>query len=47
MSASPGLGIGVTSGGEVTLYAKYSQTGTAATAGAVRCTITWIPNNDM
>lgn len=47
MSASPALGIGVTSAADVTLYAKYTQTGTAATAGAVRCTITWIPDNDM
>lgn len=31
----------------VPLYAKYAQSGTAATAGSVTVVITYIPNNDM
>jgi len=47
LSAAAGLGVQVTSGGDVTLYAKYTQTGTAATQGSVTCVIEFIPNNDM
>lgn len=31
----------------VPLYAKYAQTGTAATAGSVTVVIAYVPNNDM
>jgi hypothetical protein len=47
MTTANGLGLAATSAGEVDLYAKYAQTGTAATAGAVTCVIHYIPNNDM
>lgn len=42
-----GWGRGLTASGDTTLYAKYTQTGTAATAGAVTCVIKFIPNNDL
>ncbi len=41
------LGVTVTSAADVTLYAKYAQTGTAATAGKAVCVIEFIPDNDM
>lgn len=41
------LGVAVTSAADVNLYAKYTQTGTAATAGSATCIIEFIPNNDM
>jgi len=41
------LGVSVTSAADVNLYAKYTQTGTAATAGALTCILEFIPNNDM
>jgi hypothetical protein len=41
------LGVSVTSGADVDLYARYQQTGTAATAGAATCIIEFVPNNDM
>ena len=47
VSASGALGVGITSPSDVTLYAKYAQTGNAATAGKARCIITFIPDNDM
>jgi hypothetical protein len=43
----PSLGVAVTSGGDVNLYARYRQTGTAATAGQAICAIEYLPNNDM
>lgn len=47
LTSAIGLGVNATSGGDVTLYAKYAQTGTAATAGAMTCVIETVPNNDM
>ena len=47
LTTAAGLGIAVTSAADVTLYAKYAQTGPAATAGAVTCVIETVPNNDM
>lgn len=48
LTSAAGLGLAVTSGASpVTMYAKYAQTGTAATAGSVTIVITYIPNNDM
>lgn len=41
------LGVSVTSAADVTLYTKYVQTGTAATAGQVTCVLEYQPNNDM
>lgn len=47
-AASPAtLGVAVTSAADVNLYAKYTQTGTAATTGSATCVIEFIPNNDM
>lgn len=47
VSSSGGLGEGVTSAADVDLYARYTQTGTAATAGKVTCVIAFIQNDDM
>lgn len=47
LTAAPGLGVGATSAADVTLYAKYAQTGTAASAGKVTCVLETVPNNDM
>ena len=47
LTTAAGLGLAVTSSADVTLYAKYAQTGTAATTGAVTCVIEFVPNNDM
>lgn len=47
VTSAAGLGIAVTSAAAVNLYAKYAQTGTAATAGAVTCVLEIVPNNDM
>ena len=58
LTSAAGLGTAITSnatyqqnGGVVPcyvpLYAKYAQTGTAATAGAVTVIIAYVPNNDM
>lgn len=44
---STALGTAVTSQNDVDLWARYVQTGTAATAGAVTCVIEYVPNNDM
>lgn len=47
LTTAAGLGLAATSAGEVDLYAKYAQTGTAATAGAATCVFSYVPNNDM
>lgn len=47
ITTAAGLGVAVTSAGEVDLYAKYAQTGSAATAGSVTCVLEYIPNNDQ
>lgn len=47
LTSANGLGLAATSAGEVDLYAKYTQTGTAATAGSATCVFQYIPNNDM
>lgn len=47
LTSAAGLGLAATSGGDITLYTKYTQTGTAATAGSVTCVIQYSPNNDM
>lgn len=41
-----GLGVGLTAAAEVNLYAKYTQTGAAATAGQAIITVEYIPDND-
>jgi hypothetical protein len=46
LTTAAGLGLAVTSAGDVPLFAAYTQTGTAATAGAVTCVIEAVPNND-
>lgn len=46
LTSAAGLGLAVTNGVSPTLYAKYAQTGTAATAGSVTIVIAYIPNND-
>ena len=46
-SAAAGLGCGVTVNGPVTMYAKYSQTGGAATAGKIHIVIAYLLNNDL
>lgn len=40
------LGVGVTSDDDKDLYVRYTQTGTAATAGKVTCVLSYMPNND-
>jgi hypothetical protein len=53
LTSAAGLGVQVTgnatyqSSNGVTLYAKYAQTGTAATTGQVVFLITFAPNNDQ
>lgn len=47
LTSAAGLGMQATSAADVTLYAKYAQTGTAATTGSVTCIIEFINNNDM
>lgn len=47
LTSAAGLGVAATASADVTLYAKYAQTGTAATAGSVTCVIEYVPNNDM
>lgn len=42
-----GLGQSLTSSGETGLWGKYTQTGTAATAGQAVVIITYVPNNDQ
>lgn len=47
LTSAIGLGVNATSAADVTLYAKYAQTGTAASAGRMTCVIETIPDNDM
>lgn len=47
LTTALGLGVSATSAGDVGLFAKYAQTGPAATAGQVMCVIDFVPNNDM
>lgn len=47
ITSATSLGEAVTSAGDVDLYAKFAQTGTAATAGKLTCIISFIQNNDM
>jgi hypothetical protein len=47
LTSAAGLGLAVTTGVSPTLFAKYAQTGTAATTGAVTIVIAYIPNNDL
>lgn len=47
LTSAAGLGLAVTNGVSPTLYAKYAQTGNAATAGSVTIVIAYVPNNDM
>jgi len=44
-SVTRGLGRSLTAAGDVGLWAKYTQTGTAATAGRATCVIGYIPPN--
>jgi hypothetical protein len=46
LTSALGLGLNATSAADVTLWAKYTQSGTAATAGSVTCVIAYAPNND-
>ena len=47
LTSAQGLGLYVTSSGEVNLYARYWYTSTAPTAGSVTCVVEYIPNNDQ
>jgi len=47
LTSAAGLGLAATAAGDVTLWAKYAQTGTAATTGAITCVIQYVPNNDL
>ena len=47
LTSAAGLGLAATSLADVSLYAKYAQTGTAATQGAVTYVIEFVQNNDM
>jgi hypothetical protein len=52
LTSAAGLGVAITgnstyTGIPTTLYAKYIQTGTAATAGAVTIVIAYVPNGDQ
>ena len=47
LTSALGLGLNATSAADVTLWAKYAQTGTAATAGSVTCVVAYAPNNDL
>jgi hypothetical protein len=47
LTSAAGLGLAVTSGVSVNLWAKYAQTGTPAGSGTVVIVIAFIPNNDM
>lgn len=46
-SVSRGLGRSLTASGDTALYAKYTQTGTAATAGKAIIVITYLSDNDL
>lgn len=47
LTTAAGLGLAVTTPGEQDLYARYTLTGTAATAGSVTCVLEYVPNNDQ
>lgn len=47
LTSAAGLGLAVTSGTAVNLWAKYAQTGTPAGMGAVDIIMAFVPNNDM
>lgn len=47
LTSAAGLGLAVTSGTAINLWAKYAQTGSAAGTGAVTIVIAFAPNNDM
>lgn len=53
LGAAAGVGLGVTGGaatgstGGFDLFVRYTQTGTAATAGSVTYVIDFVPNNDQ
>ncbi len=47
LTSAAGLGLAVTSGTAINLWAKYAQTGAAAGTGAVDIVIAFAPNNDM
>lgn len=47
LTSAAGLGLAVTSGTAVNLWAKYAQTGTPAGLGTITIVIAFIPNNDM
>jgi len=42
-----GFGRSLTASGDTTLFAKYTQTGTAATTGQAICVVTYLPANDL
>jgi hypothetical protein len=47
LTSAAGLGLAVTSGSAVNLWAKYAQSGSAAFTGSVTIVIAFMPNNDM
>ena len=47
LTSAAGLGLAVTNGVVAPLFAKYAQTGTAATAGSVTIIIAFAANNDL
>jgi hypothetical protein len=47
LTSAAGLGLAVTASSQITMYAKYAQTGTAASAGSVTIVIAYVPNNDL
>jgi len=46
MTASTGLGRGLTASADTPLYVKYTYTGTAPSTGKATCVITYMPDND-
>jgi hypothetical protein len=46
LTTAAGLGLAATAAGEIDLYGRFSQTGTAATTGSTTCVIEYMPNND-
>ena len=47
MTTAAGLGVAVTAAGDVDVWAKYTQTGAAATAGKAHIIIAYMLNNDL
>jgi hypothetical protein len=48
LTTAVGLGLGATSAADVTLYAKYTQTGNGSpSAGSVTCVLEYVPNDDL